>query len=279
MDPDALPVGDDRRTAAPPVTAFIDEDTAIVEMTVHGRWERTLASYAEQVLQDCLAAHPLGILLNLHGLDDPGARSAPLWLTAASQGMTMQPIVQLSACLPADVPLFEKVQRTGSRCRLSIFTGLSQGRAVLLSRRPRVDRLSLRLPPDLSSALTARYLVSAACHEWDMPLLQNRARLVISELVANAVEHAATNVDVVVSRRGEARRSAAPGAGCRLHLAVFDRDPRAPRPCLPQMTPSLAQLTTRGQGLQIVDAATEAWGHLPTRNGKMVWAVLTDRPA
>lgn len=127
------------------------------------------------------------------------------------------------------------------------------------------DRLRLPLPPEPASAVAARDAVTEACSRWGLTRLLRPARLVVSELVANAVEHAGTPIDVVISRLGTDGRVAG------LHLAVYDRDPRLPRQPPPGDPGPLDQ---RGLGLHVVDAAAHAWGARPARGGKMVWAAL-----
>jgi hypothetical protein len=93
--------------------------------------------------------------------------------------------------------------------------------------------------------------------------LLHPARLLMSELVTNAVEHARSSLVATVGRRGQG-----------LHLTVADElstPPRLVRPIRP--SPHLP-LDERGRGLQTVTAIATAWGSLPTRSGKIVWATL-----
>lgn len=86
----------------------------------------------------------------------------------------------------------------------------------------------------------------------------------MSELVSNAVEHAGSEVTVVVSRHG---------AG--LHLAVADAVLRLPE-MLPIAPPSAdGPLDERGRGLRTVQATATDWGAAVTPGGKVVWATLT----
>ncbi len=74
-----------------------------------------------------------------------------------------------------------------------------------------------------------------------------------------------------MSPRGE-------GTGAALHLAVYDGDPALPQVRDPVPGPLGPSLTDRGLGLRIVGAAASAWGALPARGGKLVWAILRNRP-
>lgn len=60
----------------------------------------------------------------------------------------------------------------------------------------------------------------------------------------------------------------------RLHVAVLDGVPNFPRPQPSGVTPP-PSLHGRGRGLLLVDAVAAAWGAMPTRTGKVVWATLT----
>ena len=255
------------------VLAVIDADTAVIEFSVWGAWDRRLSAQARTVLDKCLAEHPTGVIIDLHRLHDPHAVSAPLWLTACAQGAAMQPPATIAVCLPAGAPLARRLRRLGARDWLVLYATVPQARAVLAGRHPIADRMHLALPADPAAAIQARNLVTDACVGWGLDHLCERARLVISELVVNAAEHAGTDIEVIVSSRGRPGNSAAA-----LHLAVYDGDPVLPRMRDPVTGPLGPSLTDRGLGLRIVGAAASAWGALPAHGGKLVWAIIRTRP-
>lgn len=80
--------------------------------------------------------------------------------------------------------------------------------------------------------------------------------LIISELVTNAVVHARSPLRIVVTFSRD-----------RLRIEVHDEDSTPPR-VRPQPGPD------GGFGLRIVAEASERWGWLPTRSGKLVWAEM-----
>lgn len=85
--------------------------------------------------------------------------------------------------------------------------------------------------------------------------LVESAILLVDELVANAVLHARSPVEV------RARLDAA-----RLHVEVADGSPQPPR---------LREPDVGGRGLRIVDALASAWGVTPAEgDGKAVWFEL-----
>ncbi|MCA2213860.1 ATP-binding protein [Jidongwangia harbinensis] len=129
----------------------------------------------------------------------------------------------------------------------------------------RSDRrpLVLHLPSAPESASLARNLVGDACWRWNRPDLLHPARLMMSELVSNAVEHAGSEITVVVSRHGDG-----------LHLAVSDGQPRLPRLRRPSAPHRGRPLDERGFGLRTIQAVATDWGAAATPTGKVVWASL-----
>jgi anti-sigma regulatory factor (Ser/Thr protein kinase) len=126
--------------------------------------------------------------------------------------------------------------------------------------------MQVRLPPEFMSPTIARNLVADACRVWQLTPLLYPGRAVISELVANAVEHARTDIDVTVSLRGSTLHLAVRD-GCRLPPRVLELAPPVPgRP-----------LNERGHGLRVVEADSIDWGVLPAADGKVVWALVRSR--
>lgn len=85
----------------------------------------------------------------------------------------------------------------------------------------------------------------------------NEVALVVSELAANAVLHAATPFTVAVHQTGSGYT-----------IEVEDRNP-----VLPQVKDH-GQAAPTGRGLRIVDELTDSWGVTPTSQGKVVWVKL-----
>jgi anti-sigma regulatory factor (Ser/Thr protein kinase) len=117
----------------------------------------------------------------------------------------------------------------------------------------------LVLPADPTAPGRARALLRAAAEEWkiDDGLCQDAA-MVVTELVANAVDHARTPSTLTVRVDDEG-----------LHVAV--RDGRTGP--APELRPIDAG-APRGRGLQMVDALSARWGVTQHADGKTVWAVL-----
>jgi anti-sigma regulatory factor (Ser/Thr protein kinase) len=124
---------------------------------------------------------------------------------------------------------------------------------------PQARRHELALPADPTAPGRARTLLHRLGAEWGVdeePL--HDAAMVVTELVANAVDHAHTpsTLTLGLDDRG-------------LLIAVRDgnaaQGPR-PRPVDPS--------ARRGRGLQMVEALAASWGVTVHPDGKTVWAVL-----
>ncbi|MFI7602426.1 ATP-binding protein [Actinoplanes sp. NPDC049681] len=251
------------------MTTVVDCDTGIIDLAVHGRWRLPLWQQAHQAVSTCLAGFAGGIVIDLHRLDDPRADSVPLWLTARAQGAALYPPVPVLATLPATTALAARLTRPGARRRLPVSATVADAHAALAGQGPLSDQLRLPLLPEPAAAVTAREAVADACRRWHLTALIHTARLVVSELIVNATDHAGTPIDLIISRLGSTNRDVG------LHLAVCDRDPRLPqRPVSGNTAPAVRS----GLGLRVVEAASSTWGALPARNGKMVWATLRPPP-
>ena len=139
--------------------------------------------------------------------------------------------------------------------------GPGRGRPVPAGRRAGRSRRrnEVALPADPTAPRRARALLRAATEDWglDDDLYQDAA-MVVTELVANAVDHAGTasTLTVDLDDRG-------------LRVAVRDGRPD----CAPRPRP-VDPTAPRGRGLQMIDALTASWGVVMHADGKTVWAVL-----
>lgn len=122
--------------------------------------------------------------------------------------------------------------------------------------------VELTLAPDPSAARVARAWVAEMLADWPEGAV-DRARLLVSELVTNAVLHARTEISL----------------GCRLEEAsarfeVGDRRRGGPTP-----KRYVADSPT-GRGMRLVATLAEAWGVERTPSSKVVWfSVARDVPA
>ena len=124
-------------------------------------------------------------------------------------------------------------------------------------------RALVDLPATEQAPGTARTVVGALASAWGLADLVDDARLVVSELVTNAVQHAPgpESFELELVRRAE---------GLRISLA----DGSAVRPLVHELDPARPS----GRGLAIVQVLSSGWGAEDHHGGKRVWADL-DWPA
>ncbi len=116
-------------------------------------------------------------------------------------------------------------------------------------------RLALRPVP--ASAAQARRFVGETLGAWGHDALAEAARLLVSELVTNAVLHARTDVEVVVRRTGRGVR-----------VDVHDHS---------AVTPVMRRYQDEamtGRGLALVEELAGRWGVDRNGDGKAVWFEL-----
>jgi anti-sigma regulatory factor (Ser/Thr protein kinase) len=110
-----------------------------------------------------------------------------------------------------------------------------------------------------TSAGAARRFVSDTLAAWGVEALDDAATLLASELVANVVLHAGTDLDVVL-RRPEGR----------VRIEVHDRDHRLP------VRKHYSVTATTGRGLGLLEDLARTWGADVTPDGKVVWFELDE---
>jgi anti-sigma regulatory factor (Ser/Thr protein kinase)/anti-anti-sigma regulatory factor len=130
---------------------------------------------------------------------------------------------------------------------------------ALLEERPPQVRRHLDLPAHYTAPSAARRLVREACDTW---LLSSAVReiteLVVTELVTNAVEHAYSSSQLILTLT----RSA-------LRVSVRDYCP-AP---IPRPRP-IDINALRGRGLHLVTCLADTWRVEPQPDGKTIWVSL-----
>jgi anti-sigma regulatory factor (Ser/Thr protein kinase) len=146
---------------------------------------------------------------------------------------------------------------------------------------------SRELPPEPRSASVARVFLRDCLTDWDLVELYDDAALALTELVANAVMHAATPLVVAISCEGGM-----------VEIAVHDGNPSMPaiRPHRTDLESDIKQALAAeaaaaelvderdprvyvgdagslagGRGLLLVDAVSAQWGVSPLSDGKAVW--------
>jgi anti-sigma regulatory factor (Ser/Thr protein kinase) len=105
----------------------------------------------------------------------------------------------------------------------------------------------------------AREFLRICFTDWDLTELYDDAALALTELVANAVMHAATPLVVAVSCEGGM-----------VEIAVHDGNPSMPA-IPPPRADDEGDIRQAGRGLLLVDALSAQWGVSPLSDGKAVW--------
>ncbi len=111
-----------------------------------------------------------------------------------------------------------------------------------------------RLAAEVQSARSARHFVESTLAEWDTSEPTEVVKLLVSELVTNAVLHARSEAEVVVQLRPSSIR-----------VEVLDRSPDLP--VVRQVEPE----ATSGRGMALVSTYASAWGTRRLPQGKAVW--------
>ena len=118
---------------------------------------------------------------------------------------------------------------------------------------------TIDLPSAPASVPVARHLLLQLLRAWNAPHDRDDAALLVTELVANVVDHvhveASLTMEVAVSDRW-------------LRIAVADGS--AIRPVVRE----LEHGQPRGRGLHLVKAIADRWGSEDHRGGKRVWFEL-----
>lgn len=118
--------------------------------------------------------------------------------------------------------------------------------------------IATSLPWGLDAAAQARSVVRDLLRRGRHPEMVDTACLLTSELVANAVVHAKSPVELVIDLdRG------------RLAVEVIDGSTASP------VVTEADALATGGRGLALVDRLADSWGVTKNLPGKSVWFALT----
>ena len=123
-------------------------------------------------------------------------------------------------------------------------------------------RAFVDLPPTLVAPRAARSVVGQLLHAWGLSALVEPARLVVSEMVTNAVRHVG----------GEACfELTVEAAGDEVRLALADGS--SVRPLARELTHD----NLGGRGVALIEAVSDRWGVEDHHGGKQVWVVLRRR--
>jgi anti-sigma regulatory factor (Ser/Thr protein kinase) len=117
---------------------------------------------------------------------------------------------------------------------------------------------SWQLTGGVESVAAARAWAVARFADWGLESLADLAELLVSEMVTNALRHAAGPIELTVLLLDEI-------------ITIAVEDGAAPLPRLRRVTDA----DEGGRGLQLVSTLSARWGARPTAEGKVVWCDLT----
>ena len=118
---------------------------------------------------------------------------------------------------------------------------------------------SIDLPPLASSVTAARHLLLELLRAWDVPQDREDAALLVTELVANVVDHVGGEANLTLElTASEAWLRISVADGCSIRPVVQELSSERPR----------------GRGLRLVQAIADRWGSEDHAGGKRVWFEL-----
>ena len=232
-------------------TLVEDRDTGTWLVALRGSLTLPDAADVVAVVEKCLAQCPAAIVVDLHGLtgfDD--------------MALSILPTLQRRAAL-VEVPLvYTGNPELAARHSLPVHPTAEDGRASATAK-PGRRWLRRELAAGPLTSSTARDVVGEACIDWGLRSVLHPARMIVGELVDNAVEHARTAVEITVGVLAE-------------HLHIRVRDGSTTVPVRLPFTPRRpdAPLDLRGRGVRLLDRHAARWGTVRQPNGKIVWATL-----
>jgi anti-sigma regulatory factor (Ser/Thr protein kinase) len=112
------------------------------------------------------------------------------------------------------------------------------------------------VPCDASSPGRARRFVADVLQRHGLQTATDQVELLVSELVTNAIRHAASDATIAIDLDED-----------RIRVSVSDRGPGWPEPRDPDGRPG-------GYGLRFVDELADNWGTYRVGDGKTVWFQL-----
>ena len=217
-------------------------------------------SQIQRALLKDLAEQPYALICDLSGVDHLDPVCAAVFATVVNHPASRWPVTSVALC-GAQPAVAEILNRLQAPHFLQLYRGVEEAMDVVFARPPFL-RDELLLAPTLSAPAAARAFVQRVCDYWEPALpdstLADRAILLASELVTNAVVHARTDLRLRLELRGDWLHLAVRDASPRL-LRVVASDPHAPG----------------GRGLWLVEQLATAWGiNRHPDGGKVVWCTL-----
>ena len=238
------------------LVCVLERDFPVCHVRVRGTLGYATAPQLRTTILKALTDQPDLVLVDVSGLDVEDDITVTAFAALVRQGGAAGVSVMLHGAPPT---LAARLDTMAVTREVPAFATREEALAAH-ARRPAPTRAQIDLAPDLDATAGARDLVDRCCALWGLGEIADDAALIVTELVANAVQHARTSCTVTVTLRDRY-----------LHLAVRDGSPRPPR----RVTAD-SDLES-GRGMLIVEGIATAWGVVDTLGGKVVWATLRPR--
>jgi anti-anti-sigma regulatory factor/anti-sigma regulatory factor (Ser/Thr protein kinase) len=228
-------------------------------VTLTGSIDLFSVAQIQHALVKDLSEEPSALICDLAGVDTMDPVCATVFATVANHPSSGWPATSFLLC-GAQPPVAEVLGLLTVPHFLQLYASLQDALDAALARPPYL-RDELVLAPIPTAAAAARAFVRDLLGYWQLALpdttLVDRAVLLASELVTNAIVHARTELRLRVELRGDL-----------LHLAVRDGNPR-------MLVIIPGPEAEGGRGLWLVDQLARAWGvNRHPDGGKVIWCTL-----
>jgi anti-anti-sigma regulatory factor/anti-sigma regulatory factor (Ser/Thr protein kinase) len=240
------------------LTCTQESPPPVTVLSLAGQLDLATVAHLRTALHKALAEQPNAIVLDLAGLTVVEDVALTVFI-AFGRAAAAWPGCPVLLCAPQP-PVEADLARMGVSRATPVYRDRASA-AVAAKERPAPGQFAARLGHAPSAAYVARDIVAQACEAWRLPNAVEDAKLIITELVSNAVRHGKGDLRLLVLLRDR-----------HLHLSIADASVDQPRRMLPD--PDTGE---GGRGLLLVDAVATAWGSSPTADGKVVWATLPIR--
>jgi hypothetical protein len=248
----------DQRVVPAPLSLWSARRDEVAVVAGVGPLEDVAADLRRAMLL-ALAEDPRAVVCDLTGVTDGSDADARMLVAAMGQQARDWPAVPFA--LPCPHPDLRHLLRQQPLSEHVLLRATVRQAMAAVRRSTPPTTARLELAPRATASRVARDFVSRTCLDWGLAQAIASACLVVSELVANGLRHAVTDMDLVLARHGGV-----------LRLALRDRSSAPLCPLAPDLDGA------GGRGLALVGACSRAWGVLPTADGgKVVWAVLDVR--
>ena len=242
-----------RETAT--IVCTLENDYPVIVVRAAGEMTYASVPVLRRTVQKGLTDHPALLLIDIARLEVVDELTVTAFAMFARQGGAAEVPVMLVA---PSARMAVQLDALAIGHSVSAYPTEELARAAF-AERPAPHRLQLSLEPGPAATAAARDLVDEACARWRMSSVADPAALIATELVANAVQHAATEIVFSIALR----------PSC-LHLSCRDRSSSPPRR-------GASDDIESGRGLLIIEAMAAAWGFSRTPDGKVVWATVHGR--